>query len=98
MRHTLLLAASLGLIAAPRPLAAQSRGDAAAYFAFVTTPVGALPPVLTAPMLNRRMTDIDVAARYGHIASTGSSANAFDARLGIPVDPSVVLGINAGYQ
>jgi hypothetical protein len=96
MRRTLLAPILLGLLAAPLP--AQSTGDATAYAALVSTPVGTLPPLLSAPMLNRAMPSPDIAIRYGHISFTNGSSNAFDARLGIPAGPSVVFGVNAGYQ
>lgn len=97
MRKAVLVVFAAGLAVAPA-VQAQSVNDAAAYLALIFTPVGALPPVLTAPMLDRPMTSFDLAVRYGHISFTGASANAFDGRLGIPVNRSVVIGVNAGYQ
>jgi hypothetical protein len=94
---TSLLSLSLGLCSAA-PLRAQLRGDAAAYLALISTPVGAVPPILTAPMLNQTMKNVDFAVRFGHISITDGSTNAFDARLGIPAGQSVVVGVNGGYQ
>lgn len=80
------------------PLGAQSINAAVAYGALITTPAGALPPVLSNAMLLRSMTQPDVAARYGHISDNGVSLNTFDARVGFPLGTKAMVGVNAGYQ
>ena len=80
------------------PLRAQSVSDAAAYFALVSTPQGALPPILSEAMLGRTMRSMDVALRYGHISLQGGSLNSYDVRLGFPLGTKAMFGVNAGYQ
>ncbi|HKW12052.1 MAG TPA: hypothetical protein VJO33_16820 [Gemmatimonadaceae bacterium] len=80
------------------PLGAQGINAAVAYGALITTPAGALPPVLSDAMLNRSMTQPDVAVRYGHISDAGTSLNTFDARVGFPFGTRAMVGVNAGYQ
>src|SRR5690349_16677862 len=80
------------------PAAAQSVGDAAAYFALVSAPQGAVPPILSEPMLDRAMRSMDVALRYGHVSFDGASLNSYDVRLGWPLGTRAMFGVNAGYQ
>lgn len=80
------------------PLAAQSAGDVAAYFALVGTPAGGLPPVLSNAMLDRPMTSMDLGVRYGHISTVGTSFNNFGATLGIPAGTKAMFGITAGVE
>ncbi|HKW48078.1 MAG TPA: hypothetical protein VJN70_11550 [Gemmatimonadaceae bacterium] len=86
------------VVSAAFPLGAQSINAAVAYGALITTPAGALPPVLSNAMLNRPMTQPDVAMRYGHISDNGISLNTFDARVGFPFGTKAMVGVNAGYQ
>jgi len=97
MRPFLFLAVALGVIGTT-PAAAQRVGDAAAYFALVSTPQGALPPILSEPMLGRVMQSMDVALRYGHVGLDGGSLNSYDVRLGFPLGAKSMFGVNAGYQ
>jgi hypothetical protein len=97
MRKLSSAVALLALIAA-LPLGAQSINAAVAYGALITTPAGALPPVLSNAMLYRPMTQPDVAVRYGHISDNGTSLNTFDARVGFPLGTKAMVGVNAGYQ
>jgi hypothetical protein len=76
----------------------QSTGDAAAYFALIDTPVGALPPLLSSAMLSRAMTSPDIGLRFGHVGLQGGSLNSFDGRLSLPVGSKAQFGINAGYE
>ncbi|HEY2376782.1 MAG TPA: hypothetical protein VGH98_12465 [Gemmatimonadaceae bacterium] len=80
------------------PLGAQSINAVVAYGALITTPAGALPPVLSSAMLYRPMTQPDIAMRYGHISDNGTSLNTFDARVGFPLGTKAMVGVNAGYQ
>jgi hypothetical protein len=80
------------------PLGAQGINAAVAYGALITTPAGALPPVLSNAMLYRPMPAPDVAVRYGHISDGGLSLNTLDARLGLPFGTKAMVGVNAGYQ
>lgn len=77
---------------------AQSARDAAAYFALIDTPVGALPPLLSSAMLNRAMTSPDLGLRFGHVGLQGGSLNSFDGRLSLPIGSKAQFGINAGYE
>ena len=95
--HPLLLAVGLSIIGAP-PVAAQSVGDAAAYFALISTPQGAVPPILSEPMLGRVLRSMDIALRYGYVGLTGASLKSYDARLGFPLGTQAAFGVNAGYQ
>ena len=79
------------------PAAAQSVGDAAAYYALVSAPQGAVPPILSEPMLDRVMRSMDVALRYGHVSLDGGSLNSYDVRLGWPLGTNAMFGLNAGY-
>ena len=97
MRALPLIAVTLGVMAAT-PAAAQSVGDAAAYFALVSAPQGAVPPILSEPMLDRVMRSMDVALRYGHVSLDGGSLNSYDVRLGFPLGTKSMFGVNAGYQ
>ena len=97
MRTTALFFLVLGSISAA-PAAAQSVGDAAAYFAIVSAPQGAVPPILSEPMLDRVMRSMDVALRYGHMSLDGGSLNSYDLRLGFPLGTKSMFGVNAGYQ
>ena len=94
MRLLALVAAS----ALPLPLAAQSEDDVSAYFTLVGTPPGALPVVLSNPMLNRPMTVPNFSVRYGHISTASASFNNFGATLGIPAGTKAEFGLTAGYQ
>lgn len=97
MRALPLLAVALGVIGTS-PAGAQSAGDDAAYFAIVSAPQGAVPPILSEPMLDRVMRSMDVALRYGHVALDGGSLNSYDVRLGFPLGAKAMFGVNAGYQ
>lgn len=79
-------------------LGAQSPNAIVAYGALLTTPAGALAPVLSNAMLYRPMTAPDIAARFGHISDNGTSLNTFDARVGFPLGTKAMFGVNAGYQ
>ena len=98
MRKLSSAVAVLALVAAVLPLGAQSVNAAVAYGALITTPAGALPPVLSNAMLLRPMTQPDVAVRYGHLSDNGISLNTFDARVGFPLGTKAMVGVNAGYQ
>jgi len=80
------------------PAAAQSVGDAAAYFALLSVPQGAVPPILSEPMLDRVMRSMDIALRYGHVSLDGGGLNNYDVRLGFPLGTKAMFGVNAGYQ
>lgn len=97
MRALPLFVVALGIGGTSRA-AAQSVGDAAAYFALVSAPQGAVPPILSEPMLDRVMSKMDVALRYGHMSLDGGSLNSYDARLGFPLGTKSMFGVNAGYQ
>ena len=97
MRKLSSAVAVVALVAAV-PLGAQSINAAVAYGALITTPAGALPPVLSNAMLYRPMTQPDIAVRYGHISDAGTSLNTFDARVGFPLGTRAMFGVNAGYQ
>lgn len=97
MRTSPRALAPLFLLAAA-PVRAQSVGDAAAYFSIISSPPGALPPVLSSAMLNRTMTGPDFALRYGHVGLQGGSLNSFDGRLSFPAGRKAQIGVNAGYQ
>jgi hypothetical protein len=96
MRKLSSAVAVLAIVALP--LGAQSINAAVAYGALITTPAGALPPVLSNAMLLRPMTQPDIAVRYGHISDNGISLNTFDARVGFPLGTKAMVGVNAGYQ
>ena len=97
MRATTLFVVVLGVTGAS-PAAAQSVGDAAAYFALISAPQGAVPPILSEPMLDRVMRSMDIALRYGHVSLDGGSLNSYDVRLGFPLGTNAMFGVNAGYQ
>ena len=97
MKRLPLLTMALGVIGMS-PAAAQSAGDAAAYFALVSAPQGAVPPILSQPMLDRVARSMDVALRYGHVGLDGGSLNSYDVRLGWPLGTKATFGVNAGYQ
>jgi hypothetical protein len=97
MRTTALLVSALALSPATRA-PAQTTNDAAAYLAIISSPGGALPPILSSPMLDRALTNLSVAIRYGHLSTGGNDLNSIDGRLVIPASPTVVVGVNAGYQ
>ena len=97
MRAHLVFAVVLSALGAA-PVAAQSVGDAAAYFAIVSAPQGAVPPILSQPMLDRVMRSMDIALRYGHMSLDGGSVNSYDLRLGFPLGTKSMFGVNAGYQ
>jgi len=97
MRTFAFLTCWLVLCPAPRA-GGQTTNDAAAYLAIISSPAGALPPILSSPMLNRSVRDLSVAIRYGHLPVDGNNVNTLDGRLLIPASPNVVVGVNAGYQ
>ena len=69
-----------------------------AYGALISTPPGALPPVLSAPMLGETLPRPDLSLRYGHIGFRGYSTNAFAGTLDFPAGTRAVIGLTAGYQ
>ncbi len=76
---------------------AQNDGDAAAYFAIVFTPVGALPPQLTPAMAGEPQTRTRFRAQYGRLSF--SSAVAFN-NVGVGLDfgrRRGSLGLTLGY-
>src|SRR5262245_48295156 len=75
-RWTALLVAGLVSITARREAGAQLPGKDAAYVALTSTPVGALVPMLAAPMTKGRNS---FAGRVAHFASSGDAANSFGA-------------------
>src|SRR5690349_20291771 len=97
MRTRRFLAVALAVVGTT-PAAAQSVGDAAAYFALLSAPQGAVPPVLSQPMLGQVMRSMEVALRYGHVGLDGGSLNSYDVRLGFPLGARSTFGVNAGYQ
>src|SRR5689334_21911526 len=97
MRALPFVAVTFGVIGTTRA-AAQSVGNAAAYFALVSEPQGAVPPILSQPMLGQVMRSMGVALRYGHVGIDGGSLNSYDVRLGFPLGTRSTFGVNAGYQ
>lgn len=93
-----VLAFAAVVSAAPPAASAQSINEAVGYFALLSTPPGALPPVLSRPMLNRPTAATDFVVRYGHVSLDGGSLNTYDARFAFPVGTSTVMGLDAGYQ
>ena len=77
---------------------AQIVNSAAAYFALIVSPAGAVPPILSSAMLNRAMTQPDFSLRYGHTSFDGASSNVLDARVGFAAGTKATIGVNAGYQ
>jgi hypothetical protein len=75
---------SLG-VAASAQAQGPSVGDAAAYVALSTTPVGAMTPIVTAAMLGRIPKGYSVAGQYGHLSDNGAGFNSFGASVSMPV-------------
>jgi hypothetical protein len=74
--HRIQVAAWLGIAAlfggAAQPALGQDEGDFAAFFALLLTPIGALPPLVRAPMLQGGPVGGAFHARYGHYEIFGS--------------------------
>jgi hypothetical protein len=86
---------SLG-VAASAQAQGPSLGDAAAYVALSTTPVGAMTPVVTAAMLGRIPKGYSVSGQYGHLSGdNGTGFNSFGASVSMPVS-GISLGGSLG--
>jgi hypothetical protein len=68
-----------GVLLAPALAHAQSQSELAAYVVTMTTPAGALPPMLTNTLLDRAQNGASLALRYGNLASGefNPASNAF---------------------
>lgn len=97
MRTVLRLAPVL-LVFGASSLGAQSSGNAAAYTTLLSTPPGALPPVLSAPMLGRVQAPPQIDLRYGHISFNGFGSNTFAGAVDFAAGTKTVIGVTAGYQ
>lgn len=75
---------SLG-VAASAQAQGPSVGDAAAYVALSTTPVGAMTPIVTAAMLGRIPKGYSIAGQYGHLSDNTAGFNSFGASISMPV-------------
>lgn len=83
---------------AAQSLGAQSNGDAAAYAVLIATPQGALPPILSSPMLYSIQPQPRLGVRYGHIAFNTASANTFAGDVNFAAGSRTVIGVTAGYE
>ena len=87
---------SLGVAASAQ--AQTSLGDAAAYLALSTTPVGAMTPVVTSAMLGRIAKGYTVTGQYGHLSGdNGAGFNSFGASVSMPVS-GFSLGGSLGFM
>lgn len=86
------------LVLGGAPLGAQSAGDAAAYAVLLATPPGALPPMLSSPMLYRAQPAPRIGVRYGHISFSGFGANTFAGDVNFAAGNRTVIGVTAGYE
>lgn len=76
---------SLG-VAASAQAQGPSVGDAAAYVALSTTPVGAMTPIVTSAMLGRIPKGYSISGQYGHLSGdNGTGFNSFGASVSMPV-------------
>ncbi|HEY2854492.1 MAG TPA: hypothetical protein VGJ18_16670 [Gemmatimonadaceae bacterium] len=75
---------SLG-VAASAQAQGPSVGDAAAYVALSTTPVGAMTPIVTAAMLGRIPKGYSISGQYGHLSDNTAGFNSFGASVSMPV-------------
>ena len=87
--------ASLG-VAASAQAQGPSVGDAAAYVALSTTPVGAMTPIVTSAMLGRIAKGYSVTGQYGHLSDDAAGFNSFGAAISMPVS-GLSLGGSLGY-
>ncbi|HEU4563467.1 MAG TPA: hypothetical protein VFS05_02415 [Gemmatimonadaceae bacterium] len=96
-------ALALAALTFAAPLRAQviepdgDAGSAAAYFAITTTPLGALPPMVTPEMARSGARGMGVRGQFGYIDEEGpSSIRVFGAGVDLPVGPGT-LALTAGY-
>ena len=86
------------LVFAAVPCSAQSSGDATAYAVLIATPQGALPPILSFPMLYRTQSAPLIGVRYGNISFNGVSSNTFAGDVSFAAGARTTIGVTAGYQ
>jgi len=86
---------SLGVAASAQ--AQTSLGDAAAYLALSTTPVGAMTPVVSSAMLGRIAKGYSVTGQYGHLSDDAAGFNSFGASISMPVS-GFSLGGSLGFM
>src|SRR5690348_11862482 len=82
---------SLG-VAASAQAQGPSLGDAAAYVALSTTPVGAMTPVVTSAMLGRVPKGYAITGQYGHLSDDVAGFNTFGAAISMPLSGVEVGG------
>jgi hypothetical protein len=103
MRIAATLVAAAPFIAASlvaAPLTAQSSGDAAAYVALLSTPLGGLPPIATNTILDEPHNGAAFALRYGHISGDdfSSSFNNFGATAVLPWGTTSTFSLTGGVS
>ncbi|HXQ78144.1 MAG TPA: outer membrane beta-barrel protein [Gemmatimonadaceae bacterium] len=86
---------SLGVAASAQ--AQTSLGDAAAYLALSTTPVGAMTPVVSSAMLGRIAKGYSVTGQYGHLSDDAAGFNSFGASISMPLS-GFSLGGSLGFM
>jgi len=86
---------SLGVAASAQ--AQTSVGDAAAYLALSTTPVGAMTPVVSSAMLGRIAKGYSITGQYGHLSDDVGGFNSFGASVSMPVS-GFSLGGSLGFM
>ena len=86
---------SLGVAASAQ--AQTSLGDAAAYLALSTTPVGAMTPVVSSAMLGRIAKGYSITGQYGHLSDDAAGFNSFGASISMPVS-GFSLGGSLGFM
>jgi hypothetical protein len=100
MRKFSIALSSLATIAFAGVAGAQgpSLGAVAGYAALVSTPVGAMSPLITNAMLGRTGGSYDIAGRYGHLSGDQGAGgfNSFGASASMPYS-GFTLGATLGY-
>ena len=98
-----VVAAWLGIAAVfsavARPTRAQSEGDFAAFAALILTPIGALPPVVRAPMMQGGPLGSGLHVRYGHYEFDGSEPAIHNIGVGGDFEAGTGrTGVTVGFQ
>jgi hypothetical protein len=99
VRRSVTALAALALLGGATPALAQDEGDAVAYLALISTPTGAVAPMLSSALTGAKQTGVTFGARYGYIDLFGTGLHAFAATVDVPVGKrGSNLGFSAGYR
>jgi hypothetical protein len=79
-------------------LRAQSQNDAIAYAGMMSTPVGALSPVMTNTIIDRLQNGASLGLRYGHLSRPFSSINSIGVTGVLPAGLGSTLSLTAGVS